>query len=162
MQIAVQRLHLLRHYLSPVLYLSATYKHSVSKHSIFEAPPFNYIFNPKKYSSKTFFSLTTSPLPNADLWVSPRKKTCNAQIVRELIWSASFFFFVSFAKLGLKEQNQDAMDVLFWFKFVKAFLLSFSLHVVWGQIFAFSVLFLKFWILYLYVFSFCISLLSSI
>ena len=138
-QIAAQRLHLLRHHLSSVLYLSATHKHS-----IFEAPPFDYIFNPKEYSSKTFFSLTTSSLPNADLWVSPRKKTCNTQIVRELIWSASFFFFVSFAELGLKEQNQDAVDVLFWFKFVKAFLLSFSLHVVWGQIFAFSVLFLKF------------------
>ena len=143
-QIAVQRLHLLRHHFSQVLYLSATHKHSVSKHSIFEAPLFDYIFSPKECSSKTFFSLTTSPLPNANLWVLPRKKTCNTQIVRELIWSASFFFFVSFAKLGLKEQNQDAMDVLFWFKFVKAFLLSFSLHVVWGQIFAFSVLFLKF------------------
>ena len=74
MQIVVQRLHLLRHHLSPVLYLSATHKHSVSKNSIFEAPLFDYIFSPKEYSSKTFFSLTTSPLPNADLWVSPRKK----------------------------------------------------------------------------------------
>ena len=51
-----QQLHLLQHHPSPVLYLSA--------------PPFDYLFSPQVYSSKTFFSLTTSPLPNADLWVS--------------------------------------------------------------------------------------------